>query len=390
MSTATPIQPTNAPGQHAAVSQAAPKAACRVVSGRELDRLLLADAIDKLPPPLESGVVKPAAAADAWKPELGRNGCDLRWLEALAKGLHGEPHLVEVRRGERVVSRLPLVHVRSLLFGRFLVSLPYANTAGLWAEDAEAAGLAVDAACRLADGMQVKFLELRHEEEVPHAALQSTAGKKVIFRLPLPTDEDALWKGLDAKVRNQVRKGQKQEFFVHFGREELLPDFYAVFAENMRDLGTPVYGRELFSSILRSFESESELCVIRAGAKPVAAALLVHERQATIVPSASSLRSWNSANPNMLMYWRLLCRAVERGQPVFDFGRSSPDAGTAAFKKQWGAVPSPSVWQHYLRQGKADAVRPDGGKFGLAIRMWKKLPLWLADRLGPSIVRCIP
>ncbi len=110
----------------------------------------------------------------------------------------------------------------------------------------------------------------------------------------------------------------------------------------------------------------------------------------TEVPSASSLREFNSTSANMLLYWTLLSRAIERGQSVFDFGRSSKGGGTYRFKAQWGAKESPAVWQHYVREGSATDMRPNSGKFDLMIRSWQKLPVWLTQVIGPSIVRGIP
>ena len=139
-------------------------------------------------------------------------------------------------------------------------------------------------------------------------------------------------------MRNQVRKGEKSGLTVARGGEELLPDFYSVFSRNMRDLGTPVYGAGLFAAALRQFPSDAELFVVRAERTPVAAALLLHGPGVTEVPSASSLRQYNHTCANMLLYWNLLERAVERGQAVFDFGRSTIDGPTYRFKKQWGAA----------------------------------------------------
>ncbi len=110
----------------------------------------------------------------------------------------------------------------------------------------------------------------------------------------------------------------------------------------MRDLGTPVYGCQLFSSILRRFPDEAEICTVRLDGKPIAAALLLHGRGMTEVPSASSLRSFNWTNANMLMYWHLLQRAIQRRQATFDFGAAARTVPTHRFKKQWGAQPDPA------------------------------------------------
>ena len=130
--------------------------------------------------------------------------------------------------------------------------------------------------------------------------------------------------------------------------------------------------------------------MVRQGTRPVAGAVLLHGPQMTEVPSASSLRRYNRTNANMLMYWHLLCRAVERGQRTFDFGRSTVESNTFRFKEQWGAEPVPAPWQYYLRRGTIGEMRPDNPRYRLLIRVWQRLPVTIARLLGPAIVRGIP
>ncbi|MBN1911669.1 MAG: FemAB family PEP-CTERM system-associated protein [Pirellulales bacterium] len=276
------------------------------------------------------------------------------------------------------------------MFGRFLVGLPYLNVGGVVAEEPAVAVALVDRAVELADRLDVRYLELRHEQAVDHPALGQTLTSKVHMRLPLPDEAETLWKAFDPKVRNQIRKGQKQGFEVFWGGPERLDDFYAVFSRNMRDLGTPVFSRRLFEGVLACLPDEAELCTLRLDGRAVAAALLVHGPGMTEVPSASSLRRFNPTNANMTMYWLLLQRAIERGQAKFDFGRSSPDSNTYRFKKQWGALPEPAVWQYYVRRGHVSDMRLESGRYDLATRLWSHLPVWLANRLGPWIIRGIP
>ncbi|TXT35450.1 MAG: FemAB-related protein PEP-CTERM system-associated [Planctomycetota bacterium] len=292
---------------------------------------------------------------------------------------------VESRAGSKLIGVLPLQLVESRLFGRFLVSLPYVNTAGVVAESDSVAMVLVDRAIELADALDVKHLELRHERAVEHPKLVAGVTDKVHMRLPLPTTSEELWDTIKAKVRNQIRKAQKTDgFSVHWGGEELLAEFYDIFCRNMRDLGTPPFSRRLFAEILKTFPNAAELCVIRLHGRPVASGLLIHGPGTTQVPSASSLREFNSTNANMLLYWNLLTRSIERGQREFDFGR------TYKFKAQWGAIEHPAVWQHYVRRGQASDMRPTSGKFQKAIQIWQRLPVWLTKLIGPSIVRGIP
>jgi FemAB-related protein (PEP-CTERM system-associated) len=315
---------------------------------------------------------------------------DPRWLSVLARGLKHVAFQLCARVDGEVVGILPLVLVKSLLFGRYLVSLPYLNGGGILAKSACIGNRLVDQAVELAEKQNVRFLELRHEVAWSHKDFTAARTDKLHMRLDLPMTSEELWAQLRAKVRNQIRKGESQNFILQWGGQDLLPDFYRIFSHNMRDLGTPAFGHSLFREILAAFAAEAEICVLRLGDRPVAAALLVHSKGTTDVPSASSLRQFNSTNANMFMYWRLLCRAVERGQNRFDFGRSSPGSGTYRFKEQWGARPMPSVWQYHVRKGDIDQMRPDNARFGRLIQVWRRLPLPLTRLIGPAIVRGIP
>lgn len=312
------------------------------------------------------------------------------WPNVLRAALDHEAYAVEAVADGRTCGFLPLAFVSSFLFGRFLVSLPYLNTNGVVAASADVQARLVSRAITLADELGARHLELRHELPVDHPDLNAALTSKVHMRLPLPDTAEALWKSFDPKVRNQVRKGEKQGFMTAWGGAELLDGFYDVLCHNMRDLGTPVYGMALFREILAAFPGDAEICVVSAGAKPVAAALLLHGWGVTEVPTASSLKEYNSTCANMLMYWRLLERSVHRKQGVFDFGRSTTEGSTFRFKKQWGAVPHPAVWQYHVREGSVGEMRPDNPRYQRVIRLWQKLPVRLTRLLGPVIVRGIP
>ena len=337
---------------------------------------------------LAAGIKEWTALAFADHPApLGR---DPRWLSVLHEGLGHEVFALEARRQGKLVGYLPLAHVESLLFGRYLVSLPYLNSNGVIAHDDDAARALVTRAVTLADELDVRHLELRQEQRIDHPALDGALTSKIHMRLSLPKSAEMLWKGFNPKVRNQIRKGEKHHFQVNWGGLELLDSFYNVLAENMRDLGTPVYSPKLFDAILQTFPGQAELCVVISGAKSAAAALLLHGPGTTEVPTASSLRAFNPTCINMLMYRQLLERAIERGQTEFDFGRSTADGPTFKFKKQWGATPSPAVWQYATRGNAPGEMRPDNPKYESLIRLWRRLPVAVTRVLGPGVVRGIP
>gem|GEM_PF-84476 len=340
--------------------------------------------------------VELSASPSAWNEWLNTQGHagfyqQAAWGRVFQNGLRHQVLCLQAVQGQRLTGVLPLAFVQSRLFGRFLVSLPYLNSAGVLADTIEAEHALIDRAIDLADQLDVRYLELRHERAVDHPQLVAVVTDKVHMRLALPAAGDDLWNSIGSKVRNQLRKAQKNEALTaHWGRLDVLDEFYDIFCRNMRDLGTPPFSRKLFASILQEFPEAAEICCVRMNGQPVASGLLIHGPGTTEVPSASSLRAFNATNCNMLLYWNLLTRTIERGQSVFDFGRSSRDSGTYRFKAQWGAIESPAVWQHYVREGHASDMRPNSGKYDLMIRAWQKLPVWLTRLIGPSIVRGIP
>ena len=199
-----------------------------------------------------------------------------------------------------------------------------------------------------------------------------------------------VWDGLDRKVRNQVRKAQKSGLTVDVGGIDLVADFYTVFTRNMRDLGTPVYGRRLFEEVLRTFPERTALHVVRLEGRPIAAGLTYRTHGTVEVPWASSVRDYNHLCPNHLLYWSVIERALQQGCDTLDFGRSTPGEGTFKFKEQWGAQPVALHWEYELLDGAAvPNVSPSNPKYRLMIETWKRLPVPVATILGPRIVRCI-
>ena len=332
--------------------------------------------------------VSPPPAGDFAQPRLAAHR--LAWFRALLRGFRHSGWLFTAESDGETRGLLPLVLVRGPLFGRFLVSLPYVNTGGIWAADQEAARSLADAACELADRQRVRFLELRHEVPLGHPAFNYQRTEKQHLRLNLPDSDEALDRSFKSKLRSQIRKSGQYGLEVTFGGAESLNDFYDVFAVNMRDLGTPVFDKRLFAAVLEEFQGDAEICLVRSQTHTVAAALLVHAGGVTEVPSASSLRDWNHTNANMLMYRHLLRRAIGRGSGQFDFGRSSEGSGTYRFKRQWGAEPFPAVWQYYVRSGSPEQMRPEAAGKRRLVRIWQRLPVGLTRRIGPPIVRGIP
>jgi FemAB-related protein (PEP-CTERM system-associated) len=281
-----------------------------------------------------------------------------------------------------------MMQLNHWLFGTFHVSLPWLDYGGILADGPETSRHLLDAAVARARADGASFIELRSVEKV-HPDLP-TREDKVTLVLELGP-ADTVWRHLDPKVRNQVRKAQRARLTCQFGREELLPDFYRVFARNMRDLGTPVWSVVLFESILKAFPKTSEIALVRMGEKAIGGGLVLSFRDTVYMPSASSLRSHFHLCPNNLLYWEVIKRACETGHRSFDFGRSTVGSGTYRFKEQWGAAATPLHWQYVLLNGKKiPRLNPSNPRFKAFVEVWKRLPVRLATWLGPRIVHHLP
>jgi len=300
-----------------------------------------------------------------------------------------ETRYLSARRNGQVAGVLPLVLFRSRVFGRFIVSLPFVNYGGVVADDAATAAALVDASAAIAREEQCAHVELRHERR--QFSDLPCKQHKVSMMLTLETDAERAWSAMDRKVRNQIRKAEKSGLTVETGGIDRLDDFYAIFARNMRDLGTPVYGRVFFERVLRTFAEQTLVVIVRNVQGPIAAGLAFRHGDIVEVPWASSLNEFRPLCPNHLLYWFVMKWAMEHRVRVLDFGRSTPNEGTFHFKSQWGAEPSPLHWE-YVLLGRHDLPdqSPKNPKFKLAIEAWKRSPLWLTNTIGPRIVRSIP
>ncbi len=285
---------------------------------------------------------------------------------------------------------LPLVQLKSRLFGNFLISLPYFNYGGACASYEGSFDKLLNEARSLATEINAEHIELRHVEHLyPELPIKMS---KVAMRLALPSDTDSLLKSFPIKLRSQIKRPQKEGMVSKVGTMDQLDNFYAVFSENMRDLGTPVYAKSFFRNILKTFPETSWICtVFTKEGLPVASGFLLGFKDMLEIPWASSLKRYNSLSPNMLLYWSVLKFACESAYSVFDFGRSTPGEGTYRFKEQWGAQPVQLYWHYWLRNGGAlPELNPKNPKYQLAIRIWKRLPLPATRMFGPAIVKYLP
>ena len=295
-------------------------------------------------------------------------------------------YLAARTRDGRLEGVLPLVRVRSLLFGHYLVSMPFLNYGGPIGTDSGIAVL-VEEATALARRDRVKLIELR--SKVPLRVDLAVSHRKITVVMDLGDTDDETFKRFDAKLRSQVRKPQKEGVTVAFGAEQVDP-FFKVFSRHMRDLGTPTQPRKLFSRIAATFPDDAWFACAYLAGEPVAAGCGFRFGDEFELTWASSLREYNRQAPNMLLYWSLMQRAIAEGVKEFNFGRCTPGSGTHRFKMQWGGREVPLWWYGQSRKPNAATPSPSDGRYSWGPRLWRHLPVPIATTVGPAIVRFIP
>lgn len=302
---------------------------------------------------------------------------------------HETAYLYSIGPAGGVNGILPVVRLKSALFGNYAVSMPFFNYGGVVADSARIGQALLERACGTMKSRGVSHVEFRHTGDRESA--WPVRRDKVTMILDLPENEETLWKALGAKLRSQIKRPRRENPKVSLGGVELLDDFYRVFSVNMRDLGTPVYSKRFFESILKTYPGAGRIIAVYLRGKPVAGAFLLGFRDTLEIPWASTLKEVNRFSINMLLYWEVLAFAVGKGYRRFDFGRCTRTSGTYRFKKQWGAREKPLYWHYWLRNGSTlPGLTPDNPKFKLAISVWRNLPLFVTNLLGPPIVKNLP
>jgi FemAB-related protein (PEP-CTERM system-associated) len=313
---------------------------------------------------------------------------DSRWFPLIERNFGQKTYRLGCFNEKKSLTGVMAVtHLKSKLFGLFTISTPYFNYGGPLATDSHTSRILMEQAAKITRDAGCSHMEVR--ETSPRDGWLCS-GKKVSMILNLPDSDEALDKQLGSKLRAQVKRAAGHQLTVTTGKHELVDAFYSVYSHNMRDLGTPAYSVRFFRDIVETFPQESFITVVQQGRKTLAAGLMLGYRDKLEIPWASSLRKYNHLGANMLMYRSVLSEAIDRGYEFFDFGRSTRDANTYRFKKQWGATEYPLYWHYWTKNNQLPEINPDNPKYKLVIAAWQKLPVPVTRVIGPYISRNLP
>ncbi|MEO5868012.1 MAG: FemAB family XrtA/PEP-CTERM system-associated protein [Sphingomonas sp.] len=308
------------------------------------------------------------------------------WNIAVERGCGQRAHVLIAERADgSITGMLPLTEVRSVLFGSALVSVGFAVGGGILAECPASAAILGDAAWQMAQKLGCPTLELRGGA-IAGEGWSSDDARYLAFSRPLADNDEAELAAVPRKQRAEIRKALAGDLEIQVARDAAM--HFAVYAQSVRNLGTPVFPPALMRAVLTEFGDAADTLTVLTRGEPVASVLSLYFNGSVYPYWGGGTRAARALRANDAMYFALMRHARERGCTRFDFGRSKVGSGAAAFKKNWGFDAVPLTYHQRTADGQnARDISPLSPRYRLKIEAWKRLPLWLANRAGPIISR---
>ena len=307
------------------------------------------------------------------------------WAEVIETAFGHRPHYTLAEQDGAIVGVMPLVQVRTLLFGHTLASVPFCVYGGPLAVDAGVRAALEAHAEQLLRQTGANAVEFRERASVD-SDWQTRPDLYVTFRRSIEADHDRNLKAIPRKQRAMVRKAIGNGLTSVVSRDA--DPLHGIYAESVRNLGTPVFSRRYFRILLDVFRDCADVVTILDGEQPIASVMNFYDRNEVLPYYGGGTSAARQRAGNDFMYWEVMRRAADRGCRIFDFGRSKRGTGAFAFKHNWGFEPAPLHYRYQLAPGAGiPDHNPANPKYRLFISAWKKLPLPVANILGPPIVR---
>lgn len=306
------------------------------------------------------------------------------WRHIFREIFRLRPHYLIAERRGKIAGILPLVHQRSQLFGNALISAPFCVEGGPLAADVEARTALDQAALAIMHETGADYLEFR-SRKAERPGWQLRRGLYANFSRPISGDDSENLKAIPRKQRAVIRKALTGSLCSEVDDDPAR--LFRVYSESVRNLGTPMFPRRYFHALLETFENDCDIVVILDHSKPVSAVMNFYFKDSVMPYYGGGTTAARRSGANDLLYWEVMRRAAHKGYRQFDFGRSKANTGAFAFKKNWGFEPSWLEYEYWTKPGTAlPEKNPLNPKYALFIELWKRLPLPLANALGPFLI----
>ncbi|AGP82633.1 FemAB-like protein [Alteromonas mediterranea MED64] len=309
------------------------------------------------------------------------------WREVISKIYKHTPHYLFLEKNDTICGVLPLFEQKSRLFGHVLISTPFCVYGGAIADDDIGLLQLENAAAELGHKLNVDYVEFRYtkpRDNNPNITLNCNHST---YLMPISGDDQAILQSIKKKQRANIRQSLKNGLTAEETTD--ISDVHRIYSESVRNLGTPVFPKRYFSKLKEVFGDKVELLSIKNGNQPVSAVLSFYYKNSVLPYYGGGTPEARHCRGNDFMYYTLMCRAkANHDCEIFDFGRSKNNSGSGNYKKTWGIEPK-SLY-YYCHLVKADSLpnlSPDNPKYKYFIKIWKKLPLFISERLGPYLSR---
>jgi FemAB-related protein (PEP-CTERM system-associated) len=312
------------------------------------------------------------------------------WRQVIEQAFGHRAYYVMAEQDGAIVGILPLAQVKTRLFGHTLISTPFCVYGGPLAVDAEASRALADHAAGLRATLGATAVEFRYlqapADDFLDQAWQTRGALYVTFRRAISGDDDVNLKSIPRKQRAVVRKAMEHGLCARADHD--VDTLHGIYARSVRNLGTPVFARRYFRLLAEIFRANTDVITVSEGDTPIASVLNFYFRDEVIPYYGGGTQAARACGGNDFMYWEVMRRAAGRGCRLFDFGRSKTGTGAFAFKKNFGFTPLPLAYRVRVASGAAiPEINPLNPKYRLMIAAWKRLPLPVANLLGPMLVR---
>ncbi|WP_231731633.1 FemAB family XrtA/PEP-CTERM system-associated protein [Colwellia sp. TT2012] len=308
------------------------------------------------------------------------------WQQVISKSFNHDCYFLYIEHEGNIAGVLPLVEVKSKLFGHALISTPFCVYGGAIADTTEQVRKLEQEACQLAEKLSVDYLELRYQEKQDSALLLKQAHSS--FGCELAEDKEQILASIKKKQRAVIRHSLKNElsFSLESGKANLA-DFYQLLSTSYRNLGTPIFSKAYFENLVEVFGDNVDIAVIKNKEEQLSSAVMNFYFNEQVLPyyggGNASARGLKSAD---FMYYQVMCNASERGYRWYDFGRSKNDSGPYKYKKNWGMEPkSLYYYYHLVNATELPNLSPNNPKYKIFIQLWQKLPLKVSQIIGPFL-----
>lgn len=304
------------------------------------------------------------------------------WQTVFKKSFGFKCHYLIAKQEDKIVGLLPLTEQRSWLFGHSLVSSPFCVYGGVIADSDSIKKELEQAACQLADNLQVDYLELRYKSKQSNDFHEKSAHS--YFVMPLfETDEENLL-SVKKKQRAVIRHSMKNGLETEVNQD--INDFYAIYSESVRNLGTPVFSKKYMDTLKEVFPNNLDILTVKSDGKTVSSVLNFYYKDQVLPYYGGGTYDARRLKSNDHMYYKLMCHAANKDCTSFDFGRSKNDSGAYKYKSTWGIEAQPLYYYYYLVKAKSvPNLSPNNPKYQLFIKAWQKLPVSLSQWIGPFL-----